>query len=142
MYKDYRFELLKFLKTDYPNKVNISPFFLKTLQETKFKRPYFMDILRMLREEKFISYSDVDLDGIIVSHGGIYNDKVLMVSLTHNGLDEIARIEKQNYDLKNAERVYKTYCLTKSLSIAGFIISLVLALLKIAEVLKWLPSKC
>lgn len=44
--------------------------------------------------------------------------------------------EKLKYDVKNAKRIFKTYWWTFGIAIAGFAISLVLAILKVIEILK------
>ena len=44
--------------------------------------------------------------------------------------------EKLKYDVKNAKRIFKTYWWTFGIAIAGFAISLVLAILKVIEIIK------
>jgi hypothetical protein len=100
-----------------------------------------MNMLEKLKTDGFVLFGTEVIDSIVVSHAQVYNDSHIMVCLTHRGLDEVTRIEKQEYDLKNAARVYKTYFSTRFMAIAGFFIALLLFLLKVAEVLKWLPSK-
>ena len=48
---------------------------------------------------------------------------------------------KDEIDLRNAERVFKTYNSTRFIAWATFIITIILALLKLAEVLKFWPYK-
>ena len=139
MDKDYRLQLLSFLKENYPKKVNISPLVKKYINETNNPRQYYRDTLDKLHSQGYIIASLSDLDKLSTSRGGVYNDELILVGLTHSGLDEFARIKKQEYDLSNSERVYKTYFSTRLMAIAGFIIGFLLFLLKIAEVLKWLP---
>jgi hypothetical protein len=136
MTTDYRLKLLRFLKDAYPNKTNISPLLHEYLTETNSPRPYYADILHTLKKDGFVIFGNEATDSITTARAQVYNDSHIIVGLTYPGLDEIIRLEKQEYDLKNAERVYKTYRWTRFLAIAGFIISLMLGLLKLAEVLK------
>jgi hypothetical protein len=46
--------------------------------------------------------------------------------------------EKLKIDLANAQRVYKTYFSTRAMAIAGAIVSVLLLLLKLAEVFGWI----
>lgn len=50
---------------------------------------------------------------------------------------ELIAFEKLKYDFKNAKRIFKTYWISFGISIAAFIMALVLSILKILE---WLQS--
>lgn len=139
MVTDYRLKLLKFLKDNYPNKVNISHLLKEYLNDTNSHRPYYADMLHNLKGKGFVLFGNEATDSIVQSRGQVYSDNNIMVCLTHNGLDEISRVVKQNYDEKNAERVYKTYWSTRTMAISAFIISLLLGLLKVAEEIGWHP---
>jgi hypothetical protein len=135
MDKDYRLEVLSFLKKSYPNKVNVSSLVQKYLTETENSRTSYGLMLTTLQKDNFILITPQDLDKLYTSNGGVYNDSSILVIITHLGIDELTRVLKQNYDLSIAERVYKTYFSTRAMAIIATMVSIVLLLLKLAEVL-------
>lgn len=73
-------------------------------------------MLDTLQKDGFILINPEEAQKLSVSRDGIFNDSIVLVNLTHSGIDELTRIKKQNYDLSNAERVYKTYRTTRFLA--------------------------
>lgn len=59
--------------------------------------------------------------------------------ITMKGKMHLQSIEKISIDLKISERVYKTYPTTRFITWAGFSISVLLLLLKLAEAIKLWP---
>jgi hypothetical protein len=105
------------------------------LTETENSRTSYGLMLTTLQKDNFILITPQDLDKLYTSNGGVYNDSSILVIITHLGIDELTRVLKQNYDLSIAERVYKTYFSTRAMAIIATMVSIVLLLLKLAEVL-------
>ncbi len=141
MDKDYRLELLSFLKEHHPNKVNISHLVLAYLNKTKNSRQSYRHMLDTLQVDGFILINPEEAQKLSINRGGIFNDSIVLVNITHSGIDEVTRIKKQNYDLSNVERVYKSYHTTRFLAWAGFILGLLAILIKVAETLNILPRQ-
>ena len=143
MDKDYRLELLSFLKKSYPNKVNISPLVYKYLSETTNSRQSYSNMLERLQKDNFVLISIHDIDKLSFSKQGVFFDSLINATLTHLGIDELTRVLKQNYDLSIAKRVYKTYFSTRAMAIIATIVSVGLLILKLVESLGLLsqPTK-
>lgn len=133
MEKDYRLELLSFLRRSYPRKVNISSVVQKFLQETGEQRQAYRNILDKLKAGGFIAILPEEAEKLSKHINNNYNDSVILVSLTESGIDEIGRIEKQKIDLLNVERIYKSYPFTKFTAIFSFISALILLIIKLLE---------
>jgi hypothetical protein len=73
----------------------------------------------------------------VVKDGGYekYLEKRLSQSDRQNEIDDLT-YKKLRYDTANSKRMFKTYWLTFGISIAAFVISLVLLVLKLIELAK------
>ena len=97
-----------------------------------------LDNLHLLWDKKYIACSaekDNSKFAILTEGRAAYVENKFLLA----GEDEELKLKKSKIDLKNAERVHKTYSSTRFMTVAAFIISLVLLFLKLAEVLNIWP---